>query len=164
MTCISYLKLSTINKLEINNIEVFSRKTFCEYLARLQENIHAKVWLQLYWNHTLDGYASYLNILQNWNRTPFFREHISGTASLYRSKCTEAIPQMCTLKNGALLQKCSIFTEYIVVYLRNIYFYNKVEITLLHGCSPVNWLNIRRITSLKITSRWLLIYIWKWIS
>ena len=114
----------------------------------------------------LHGYASYLNILQNCNRTPFFWEHISGTASLsslYRSKCTEAIPQMCPLKNGALLQKCSIFTEYIVVYLRNIYFYNKVEITLLHGCSPVNWLNIRRTTSSKITSRWLLIYIWKWI-
>ena len=62
---------------------MISRKVFYEYLSFLQENIHAKVWLQLYWNHTSTWffffkYATYLQ------QNAFFREHM-GTASAYRS-------------------------------------------------------------------------------
>ena len=42
--------------------------------------------------------------------------------------------------------------------------FNKVEVTLLHGCSPVDWLNIRRTPFLKNTFGWLFLYIWKWIQ
>ena len=38
------------------------------------------------------------------------------------------------------------------------------EVTLLHKCSPVNWLNIRGTPFLKATSGWLLLHIWKWIK
>ena len=51
------------------------------HLATLAKNIHAEVWVQLYWNHTSVGvffckYATYM--LQN----TFFREHI-GELLLY---------------------------------------------------------------------------------
>ena len=30
-------------------------------------------------------------------------------------------------------------------------YFNKVDVTVLHGCSPVNWLNIRKTPFLKNT-------------
>ena len=58
-------------------------------------------------------------------------------------------------KKGVLLQMRSIFSKE---------YFNKVEVTLLHGCSPVNCLNIHRTPFLKNTPEWLLLYIWKWIQ
>ena len=63
----------------------FSRKVFKEYLDSLQRNIHAKVWLQLYWNPTSACvfFYKYTTYLQ---QNAFFREHLRRTASVYRSK------------------------------------------------------------------------------
>ena len=56
-----------------------------------------------------------------------------------------------------LLRKAFCY-RYVAYLQRN----NHAE--LLHGCSPVNCLNIRRTPFLKNTSGWLLLYIWKWIQ
>ena len=42
--------------------------------------------------------------------------------------------------------------------------FTKVEVTLLHGCFPLNWPNIRRTHSLENTSLWPLLYIWQSIK
>ena len=42
--------------------------------------------------------------------------------------------------------------------------WNFIEITLWHGCSPVNLLHIFRKPFLKDTSEWLLLFLCKWIK
>ena len=79
------------------------------------------------------------------------------TNSSYRFIRSEAAVQRCFLGKGAL-KICSKFTgEYpfrsaISIKLQN----NFVEISLRHGCSPVNLLHIFRVTSPRNTSGWLL--------
>ena len=67
------------------NQRCFSRKVFYKYLDSLQENIHAKAWLQLYWNHTSAWvfFCKYTTYLQ---QSAFFREHFWRTDIVYRSK------------------------------------------------------------------------------
>ena len=65
-----------------SNPEVFFKKSVL-HLEILQENVHAEVWVQLYWNHIslwvfLCKYWTYLQ------ESAFFREHIRGTSSIYR--------------------------------------------------------------------------------
>ena len=64
----------------------FSRKVFYEYLISLQQNIiHAKVWLQLYWNRT-SAWISLCKYAAYQQQNAFFRGHIEGAASVHRSK------------------------------------------------------------------------------
>ena len=64
------------------NQRCFSRKVFYKYLDSLQENIHAKAWLQLYWNHTsawvfFCKYATYLQ------QNALFLERTSSKLLMY---------------------------------------------------------------------------------
>ena len=63
----------------------FSRKVFYKYLYILQEKIHVKVWLPLYWNHT-SAWVFFCNYGTYLQQNASFREHICRTASVYRSK------------------------------------------------------------------------------
>ena len=55
-------------------------------------------------------------------------------------------------KKAVLLQICRIFTEeyqyrtVISVELNQRYIMFLVELTLLHGCSPVNWKNVEHLS------------------
>ena len=71
--------------------------------------------------------------------------------SIYLEQYTEAVLQTLLLKK----EFCYRFVTYPQ---RN------TRAELLHGCSPVNCLNIRRAPFLKNTSVWLLLYIWQWIQ
>ena len=66
------------------------------------------------------------------------------------------------------LQKISTFITFLLkkvfCYRYVAYLQRNTHAELLHGCSPVNCLNIRRTPFLKNTSGWLLLYIWKWIQ
>ena len=66
---------------------------------------------------------------------------------IYRSSSPEVFS-----KKGVPLQICSIFR----IPMQKCDF-NITEVTLLHGCSPVNCLNILRTPFLKNTSVWLLL-------
>ena len=57
-----------------------------------------------------------------------------------------------------------VFIKKAFCYRYVAYFQRNTHAELLHGCSPVNCLNIRRTPFLKNTSGWLLLYIWKWIQ
>ena len=73
----------------------------------------------------LNQYFTYLE------RTSIFIASIFRT--IYRSSSPEVFS-----KNGVCMQICSIFTE---EYPMQKCDFNKVEVTLLHECSPVNCLN-----------------------
>ena len=74
------------------------------------------------------------------------------------SRHTEAATQRCTLRKG-ILKICIKFTEEhpcrsaISIKLQS----NFIEITLRHGCSPVNLLHIFKTTFARNTSGWLLL-------
>ena len=62
--------------------DVFFKKGVLN-LGSLQENIHAEVRAQLYWNYTFVWvfFCKYATYLQ---QNAFYREHIGGTPSVYR--------------------------------------------------------------------------------
>ena len=66
------------------------------------------------------------------------------------------------------LEKISTFITFLLkkafCYRYVAYLRRNTHAELLHGCSAVNCLNIRRTPFLKNTSGWLLLYIWKWIQ
>ena len=71
--------------------------------------------------------------------------------SLHLEQYTEAVLQTFLLKKA--------FCYRYVAYLQS-----NTHVEILHGCSPVSCLNIRRTPFLKNTLGWLLLYIWKRIQ
>ena len=71
--------LSYIQKQSLNG--AFQERCCANNLDSLQENIHTKVWLQMYWNHTFAWvfFCEYATIC----RTMPFKENSSGKLLLY---------------------------------------------------------------------------------
>ena len=63
----------------------FKERCSTNDLDSLQENIHAKSWLQLYWNHT-SGWVFFCKYATYLQQNALFREHFWSTASVYCPK------------------------------------------------------------------------------